>query len=80
MSGLVKQKMSFYPEKCSGCMLCAMVCSLRYEGVVNPLNAKTKIQKKENRTERITLTNECTLCGHCVNACCYGARVLIPIG
>jgi formate hydrogenlyase subunit 6/NADH:ubiquinone oxidoreductase subunit I len=79
MKNLIRQRMSFYPEKCSGCMLCAMTCSLRYDGIVNPLKARTKIHRKNNITERITLTKECTFCGHCINACNYGARFLIPI-
>lgn len=79
MKNSIGQRMRFYPEKCSGCLLCAMYCSLKYDGIVNPLKARTKIHRKNDVIERITLTKECTLCGHCVNACCYGARVLVAV-
>lgn len=72
------RKMVLHPEKCSGCMLCMMACSLRYEGVVNPLKARTKVIKNGDRVERIILTKDCTFCGQCVTVCQYGARELEP--
>ena len=70
------RKMEFHPEKCTGCLLCLMFCSLRYEGAVNPLKARSQIIRNGNITEKITLTKDCTFCGHCVTVCPYGARTL----
>ena len=75
---LMARKMVLHPEKCSGCILCMMACSQRYEGVVNPLKARTKIVKSGDRVERIILTEDCTFCGYCVTVCQYGARELEP--
>ncbi len=69
------KKMKLYPDKCTGCLQCLMACSLKYEGEVNPRKARTKIMRKD-MVEKITLTPECTFCGHCVTVCFYGARVL----
>lgn len=68
------RKFSVHPDKCTRCYLCLMACSLKYEGVVNPSLARTRI-KGRDRAEKITLTRDCTLCGECVTACYYGARV-----
>ena len=75
---LAARKIVLHPEKCSGCMLCTMACSLRYEGVVNPLRARTKLIKSGDRVKRIVLSKDCTFCGYCVTVCQYGARELKP--
>lgn len=73
---LMKSQIIYHPEKCVGCHLCAMACSLRYEGVVNPLKARIKIIKNNNITEKIVTTANCTRCGHCTTVCHYGALEL----
>ena len=69
-----KRKFSVHPEKCTRCYLCLMFCSLKYEGLINPGLARTRIIGRD-KAEKITLTKDCTLCGECVLACHYGARV-----
>jgi ferredoxin len=68
------RKFSVHPEKCTRCYLCQMFCSLKYQGVVDPSKAYTRIIGRD-KAEKITLTRDCTLCGECVTACYYGARV-----
>lgn len=67
------RKFTVHPEMCTRCYLCLMICSLKYEGVVNPSLARTRI-KGRDKAEKITLTKDCTLCGDCVEVCHYGAR------
>jgi len=67
------RKFSLHPEKCTRCYLCLMFCSLKYEGVVNPSKARTRIIGRD-KAEKITLTRDCTLCGDCVTVCHFGAR------
>ena len=73
------RKMIFHPEKCTGCYLCAMACSLYNEGVVNPLKARTKIIRVGDVPEMLVLTEDCKLCGHCVTVCPYEARELVLV-
>jgi Fe-S-cluster-containing dehydrogenase component len=73
---LVVRKMVLHPEKCSGCMLCLMACSLKYEGVVNPLKARSRVIRDGEVVTKILLSPECTFCGHCCSVCLYGARIL----
>ncbi|MGQ9721419.1 MAG: 4Fe-4S binding protein [Candidatus Jordarchaeum sp.] len=62
------------PEKCMGCLMCALRCSLRYSGVFNPLKARIRI-KGLNGNE-IRFTEECNNCGLCADYCIYGALVV----
>jgi anaerobic carbon-monoxide dehydrogenase iron sulfur subunit len=69
------RRIILHPEKCTGCLQCMMVCSLRYEGLVNPLKARTRLVRNDIVT-KIEFTPECTGCGACAVACHYGAREL----
>ena len=75
---LMARKMVLHPDKCSGCMLCMMACSSKYEGMVNPLKARTKIITNGDKVKRVVLTKDCTFCGYCVTVCHYSARELEP--
>ena len=62
------------PEKCVGCLLCAMRCSYR-EGGVNPFLGKIIIERtgKSRFDRRIFFQNDCDDCHLCVNICPSGA-------
>jgi pyruvate formate lyase activating enzyme len=73
---LIKRKIEFHPESCTGCLQCLMACSLEYEQVVNPLLARSSVIKEGGKVKKITLHNDCTFCGLCTTVCLYGARKL----
>ena len=77
---LMKSKIVYHPENCTGCHFCAMACSLLYEGVVNPLRARIKIIRKDNITIKIVSAPNCTRCGHCTTVCNYDALELKAMG
>ena len=35
-------------ERCTGCRLCESVCTVKHDGVVNPMRARIKIEKWEH--------------------------------
>ena len=63
-----------YPEKCVGCLICQLRCSLRFTDSFNPARAKILINMASDMLgAEITFTDECDLCGICARNCPYGA-------
>lgn len=62
------------PGKCTGCLMCALRCSLRYTGCFNPLEARIRVNTLN--VNKIIFTEECTKYGFCAEYCIYGALVL----
>ena len=66
-----------YPEKCTGCFVCKLRCSLRFEKAFKPGKAAIKVRRlvgQENEFS-ISFTEECDNCGICARYCLYGALV-----
>ena len=69
-------KMVAYPDKCTGCLLCATRCSLEFVGLLNPLKARLTVQRPVSGPAAISFSDECNDCGLCARACAYGALAL----
>ena len=56
-------------EKCTGCRLCEMVCSVTHDGVSNPARSRIKVMKWESEGLYIPMT--CQQCDNapCMNVC-----------
>ncbi len=56
-------------EKCTGCRLCELVCSVMHEGVSNPSRSRIKIMKWES--EGLYVPISCQQCedAPCINVC-----------
>lgn len=56
-------------EKCTGCRLCELVCSVKHEGVSNPSRSRIKVVKWE--AEGLYIPMSCQQCedAPCVNVC-----------
>ena len=66
-----------YPEKCTGCKVCQIRCSIRELGEFNPNKAYIVINRDHGtRTSSMFLTDDCTWCGYCTRYCTYGALEL----
>jgi len=61
-------------EKCTGCRLCELVCSVKHEGVSNPARARINIAKWESKG--IMMPMVCSQCesAPCVAVCPTNAR------
>jgi len=59
-------------EKCTGCRLCEMVCSVRNEGLNSPIKARVKVVKWDEKGVAIPV-----LCQQCDDAPC---REVCPVG
>lgn len=63
------------PAKCTGCLICELRCSLRFEKAFSPAKAAIMIRRlvsAENEYE-ISFTEKCDNCGICARYCSYGA-------
>lgn len=61
--------------RCTGCLICELRCSLRFEKVFNPSKARIRVRRlvgAENEYE-ISFSEDCDNCGLCVRYCPYGA-------
>lgn len=66
-----------YPEKCTGCRTCQVMCSVRNLDEFNPLKSYILVTRDHGvRTTSIKFTDDCTRCGYCVRFCSYGALAL----
>jgi len=61
-------------DKCTGCRLCELVCSVKHEGVSNPSRARIHITKWE--MEGVMMPMVCSQCepAPCIDACPTNAR------
>jgi len=55
-------------EKCTGCRLCELVCSVYHDGVCNPARGRIKIVKWESEGVYVPV-----VCQHCEDAPCMNA-------
>ena len=60
-----------YPEKCTGCRLCELVCSVFHDGVSNATRSRIKIMKWESEGIYIPMS-----CQQCQDAPCM---IICPV-
>ena len=56
-------------EKCTGCRLCELVCSVINEGVSNPSRSRIKVMKWESEGLYIPMTCQQCIDAPCMNVC-----------
>ncbi len=62
-------------SKCTGCLICELRCSLRFEKAFNPAKAAVTIRRLVSAEDEyeISFNDRCDNCGICVQFCVYGA-------
>ncbi len=62
-------------SKCTGCLICELRCSLRFEKAFNPARAAIVIRRRVRAPDEyeISFSDRCDNCGICVQYCSYGA-------
>jgi len=60
-----------HPEKCTGCLVCQLCCSLVHHKVFNPSLARISIKFTGDERE-IAFTEGCDGCSACARFCAYG--------
>lgn len=76
MAGISKFEIMVETEKCTGCLICGLRCSLRFEKTFNPMKSQIIIISYFDRDNEISFKDECDHCGTCARYCPYGALIL----
>ena len=71
----------FYPDKCSGCRICELVCSMEQQGEYNPKKSLIQIMANEEAGVYIPILDiQCNFCGECMEACPMEALSIAKMG
>ncbi len=62
-----------YPQNCTSCRRCQLICSFLKKGEFNISDADIAILEKDDKIEKIVFSDDCRKCGSCVSYCVYGA-------
>ena len=64
-------------DRCTGCLICQLRCSLRFEKAFNPSKARIRVRRLVGADTEyaIAFENDCDNCGICVRQCPYGALI-----
>ena len=75
------QKILFVePEKCTGCRICELACSVTKQGEFIPSKSYIRVMKnKDMDINIIALGMKCDFCGECVNWCAPKALHLVGL-
>ena len=60
-------------SKCTGCLTCALHCSMTKHHLFSPMNAYIRVLRRYEQPNSISFTEECDRCGVCARHCGYGA-------
>jgi len=60
--------------KCTGCRICELRCSVRFERAFSPARAAIQVRRLVGHATEygVALTDRCDNCGICVRFCAYG--------
>lgn len=66
----MKRRIYISEEKCIGCTLCALTCSMTFQKTFNPAQSYINIKKDDiNGLTHITISPLCLNCGQCAAIC-----------
>jgi ferredoxin len=69
-----RKKILVSDERCAGCQLCVLSCSLANFGAFNPVKSLIKLDRDDRNTRfALSIGDGCKSCGECIRACAYDA-------
>jgi Fe-S-cluster-containing dehydrogenase component len=79
--GTEERVVVFDADKCSGCRICELVCSMRHHGEYNPKKSLIRIMANEEAGVYVPILDiQCHFCGECVEACPLEALSISELG
>jgi len=71
----------FNADRCTGCRICELACSMENNGEYNPRKSFIRIMANEETGVYIPILDiECGMCGKCVQACPQNALSVVELG
>lgn len=66
-----------FPAKCTGCLICELRCSLRFEKAFNPSKARIAVRRRVGADTEyaVAFGEDCDNCGICSRHCPYEALI-----
>jgi ferredoxin len=67
----------FFTQRCAGCLMCALRCSLRFEEAFNPSKARIRVLRLVDADTEyaVAFDTDCDNCGICARHCPYEALI-----
>jgi Fe-S-cluster-containing hydrogenase component 2 len=65
------------PEKCTGCGLCAMACSMAHHGILSPQRARIRVLRFQDGHSHVPVICHACADAPCIKTCPMNARVRI---
>ena len=64
-----------FADRCAGCLICELRCSLRFEKAFNPSKARIRVLRLvgADREYSVDFEDDCDRCGICARHCPYEA-------
>lgn len=71
------QPIEIFSERCAGCLICELRCSLRFEKAFNPSKARIRVRRLVGADTEYSVAFEadCDNCGICARHCPYEALI-----
>lgn len=67
-------------DKCTGCRICELVCSMKHHGEFNPSKSYIRVmQNDEMDINMVALGVKCDFCNECVEWCMPGAIKFVSL-
>ncbi len=71
------QCIGIFAERCTGCLICELRCSLRFEKAFNPSKVRIRVLRLVGADTEysVTFEDDCDRCGICARHCPYEALI-----
>ena len=80
MESVIEKVLIVDADKCTGCRVCELVCSMAKHGEYNPQKSYIKVMKNREMSVDIeTLNVKCDFCNKCVEWCLPRAIKLVSL-
>ena len=80
MGGMTEKALIVDADKCTGCNICELACSMAKYGEYNPQKSHIRVMKnREMSVDIVALDVECDFCNKCVEWCLPGALEIVSL-